>query len=170
MTHETLLNEIQDLNPEEREEIHKLIQALKRSRVSPLAFIEELMHFEDAQVNENDGLYEHKMEVTDALKNRYGMLHGGITATFIDTAMGATVFKLTGTTNGAVTLDLKVEFITPAREGWLTAKTEVVKKGGTIIVMHTRVYDEKNDVIAAATGTFYRLRHRPAPKEKTGDK
>lgn len=165
MTHEMLLSELADLNEAERTEIHKLIQALKRSRVSPLAFIEEIMHFEAEPGDEQDGLYEHKMEVTNTLKNRYGMLHGGITATFIDTAMGATVFKLTGTTNGAVTLDLKVDFITPATEGVLTSKTEVVKKGGTIIVMHSRVYNEKNEVIATATGTFYRLRHRTTSKK-----
>lgn len=164
MTDDALFNEIQDLNPGEREKIHKLIHALKRSRVSPLAFIEELMHFERGEEIERERLYEHKMEVTDVLKNRFGMLHGGITATFIDTAMGETVFQMTGSTNGAVTLDLKVNFITPAYDGWLTAKTEVVKKGKTIIVMHTRVYDEKDDVIATATGTFYRLKHQPGPK------
>lgn len=164
MTNEMFLSAIKDLNPHEREEIHTLIQALKRSRVSPLAFIEELMHFSDEQVNEQDGLYEHKMEVTNTLKNRYGMLHGGITATFIDTAMGATVFKLTGTTTGAVTLDLKVDFIRPATAGILTAKTEVVQKGGTIIVMHSRVYNDEHAIIATATGTFYRLRHRSTSK------
>lgn len=164
MTHDALFDEIQNLNPNEREEIRKLIHALKRSRVSPLAFIEELMHFEGGEEIERERLYEHRMEVTEALKNRFGMLHGGITATFIDTAMGATVFQLTGSTDGAVTLDLKVNFISPAFAGWLKAKTEVVKKGRTIIVMHTRVYDENDDVIATATGTFYRMKHQPKLK------
>lgn len=156
VTHESLLEEIKDLNAREQEEVYMFVQALKRSRVSPLAFIEEIMHFRDNVTNKKDGLYEHEMVVTNALKNRYGMLHGGITATFIDTAMGATVFKLTGTTNGAVTLDLNVNFITPATNGRLTAKTEVIKKGGTIIIMQTRVLNETNEVIATATGIFYR--------------
>lgn len=164
MTHDAILKEVEGLNSDEREEIHKLIQALKRSRMSPLAFVEELMHFEVGTVLERDRLYEHRMEVTEALKNRFGMLHGGITATFIDTAMGSTVFQMTGSTDGAVTLDLKVNFIKPALSGWLTAQTEVVQKGGTIIVMHTRVYDEGKDVIATATGTFYRMRRRGTSK------
>lgn len=158
MTDDTLLADIRALTPDERAEIQKLVQALKRSRVSPLAFVEEMMHFEgDADAGE-DGLYTHRMEVTHALKNRIGMLHGGITATFIDTAMGAAVFQLTGDANGAVTLDLSVNFIAPAWDGWLTAKTEIVQKGGRIIVMLTRVYNEDDNVIATATGTYYQLR------------
>lgn len=164
VTHDALISEIEDLTPAEREEIHNLIQALKRSRVSPLAFIEEMMHFKAGREIEPGRLYEHKMEVTEALKNRFDMLHGGITATFVDTAMGATVFHITGSTNGAVTLDLNVNFLNPARIGWLTAKTEVVKKGGTIVVMHTRVYDEHGVLVATASGTFFRLKHLPASK------
>lgn len=164
VTDDALISEIQDLTPDEREEIYNLIQALKRSRISPLAFIEEMMHFEGGREIEPDRLYEHKMEVTKALKNRFDMLHGGITATFIDTAMGATVYQMTGSTNGAVTLDLNVNFLNPARIGWLTAKTEVVKKGGTIVVMHTRVFDENDVLIATASGTFFRLKHLPASK------
>lgn len=165
MTYETLANEIRELNPEERAKIYALIQALKRSRVTPLAFVEAMINFDgEEDVDAEQQVFEHKMEVTEVLKNRYGMLHGGITATFIDTAMGATTYQMTGGANGAVTLNLAVNFLKPATVGWLTAKTEVIKKGGTIIVMETRVYDEQNEVIATANGTFYQLKHRPDHK------
>lgn len=140
--------------------MHLLVQAMKRSKTSPLAFVEALMHFKEGKKDVQTGLFEHTMEVTDVLKNRFGILHGGVTATFIDTAMGATVLSLTGSTNGAVTINLKVDFITPAQSGRLTAMTEVIREGKTIIVLQTRVYDEEQAIVATATGTFYRLRHR----------
>ncbi|OYD08972.1 PaaI family thioesterase [Paludifilum halophilum] len=156
MTLDGLWKELQDLNPGEVETIHKLVQALKRTRVSPLAYIEELMNFQSLGFDEEAGVYVHRMLVTDELKNRYEILHGGITATFIDTAMGSTLFQEMGEDRRSVTLDLNVGFLKPAVNGWLNAHTEVIKRGRTIAVMETKVKDEQGKWIARASGTFFR--------------
>ncbi|WP_380704402.1 PaaI family thioesterase [Salinithrix halophila] len=156
MTLDGLWKELQDLNPNEVETIHKQVQALKRTRVSPLAYIEEMMNFQSLGFDAETGVYVHRMLVTDELKNRYQILHGGVTATFIDTAMGSTVFQEVGEDRRSVTLDLNVSFLKPASEGWLTAHTEVIKKGRTIIVMETKVKDEQGKLIARASSTFFR--------------
>jgi acyl-CoA thioesterase len=158
MTLDGLWRELQDLNENEIYTIHKLVQALKRTRVSPLAYIEEMMHFQSLGLDQPSGAYIHRMLVTDELRNRLGILHGGVTATFIDTAMGSTVFQDMGIERGAVTLDLNIHFLSPAREGWLTAKSHIIKKGKTIVVLETKVTDEENRLIASASGTFYRLK------------
>ncbi|SFS65893.1 PaaI family thioesterase [Marininema halotolerans] len=155
MTLEGLWKELQDLNENEVETIHKLVQALKRARISPLAYIEEVMNFQSIGYDEERAVHCHRMLVTDELRNRYKMLHGGITATFIDTAMGSTVFKEVGTERRSVTLDLNVSFLKPAMEGWLTSETQVIKKGRTIIVMETKVWDEEEKLIARASSTFF---------------
>lgn len=156
MTLEKLLNELNDLTSDELATIHKQMQALKRTRVSPLAYIEEMMNFQSLGVEEGTEVYRHQMYVTDELKNRYQMLHGGIMATFIDTAMGSTVFQAMGESRRSVTLDLNVSFLKPANKGWLTSYTEVIKKGKTIIVLETKVKDEQGKTIARAAGTFFR--------------
>ncbi|MBH8606191.1 PaaI family thioesterase [Thermoactinomyces sp. CICC 10521] len=156
MTLETLYQELQDLNPNEVRTIHKLVQALKRTRVSPLAFVEELMNFQAVGYDQEKGAYVHRMLITDELKNRYKILHGGITATFIDTAMGSTIFHMDEGTK-AVTLDLNVNFLAPGESGWLTAETAVIKKGKTIILLETKVTDERKKLIATASSTFFRL-------------
>jgi uncharacterized protein (TIGR00369 family) len=157
MTREGLLQELQDLNEQEIQTIYKMVQALKRSRVSPLAYIEELMNFRSDGYDEKEGVYVHRMLVTEELKNRYKMLHGGITTTFIDTAMGHTVFHAFGYERRAVTLGLNVHFLAPAQDGWLTAQTRVVKSGRTIIVLEAKVTDDNGKLIATATGDFFRL-------------
>ncbi|PTX58342.1 uncharacterized protein (TIGR00369 family) [Melghirimyces profundicolus] len=156
MTLDGLLKELKDLNPSELETIHKQVQALKRTRVSPLAYIEEMMNFQSLGFDEEAGAYIHRMLVTDELTNRYKILHGGITATFIDTAMGSTVFQEMGENRRSVTLDLNVSFLRPAVEGWLTSHTQVIKKGRTILVLETKVRDEEGRGIARAAGTFFR--------------
>lgn len=156
MTLEGLYKELADLNENEVQTIHKLVQALKRTRVSPLAYIEELMNFQPMGYNEEKDVYVYRMFITDELKNRYKILHGGITATFIDTAMGSTVFQALGDVK-AVTLDLNVNFLAPGVEGWLTAETKMIKQGKTIIVMETKVTDEREKLIASASSTFFRL-------------
>ncbi|MGF7089389.1 uncharacterized protein (TIGR00369 family) [Kroppenstedtia sanguinis] len=84
------------------------------------------------------------------MKNRYKILHGGITATFIDTAMGSSVFQEVGRDRRSVTLDLNISFLKPAVEGWLTSQTRVIKKGRIIIVLETKVADERDRLIARA--------------------
>lgn len=157
MIREQIIDEIQDLTDKECEMVLKLIQAAKRRRTSPLAFIEELMKFKYVGKEENSNIQVHQMAITDELRNRYSMLHGGITGTFIDTAMGSTVFIEGGTERKAVTLDLKINFIAPGKDGILTAKTETIRMGKTIVVLETKVYDESNHVIASASGTYFRL-------------
>jgi uncharacterized protein (TIGR00369 family) len=158
MTLETLYQELQDLNPGEIETIHKLVQALKRTRVSPLAYIEEVMNFQAMGYDEQKNAYIHRMCITDELKNRYKILHGGITATFIDTAMGSTIFQMEGKDARVVTLDLNVHFLAPGQEGWLTSETQVIKKGKTTIILETKVFDEREKMIATASSTFFRLK------------
>lgn len=158
MTLEKLQVEIQDLSESEVNTIHKLVQALKRTRVSPLAYIEEMMNFQFVRYDEEEDCYIHRMCVTDELKNRYKMLHGGIAATFIDTAMGATVFQALGLETSAVTIELQVHFLSPGKDGWLYAYTKFVKQGRTIITMESKVKDEHDKLIATASSTFFRLK------------
>ncbi|MGF7089390.1 hypothetical protein JOD24_003273 [Kroppenstedtia sanguinis] len=52
MTLDGLLKELQDLNANERETIHKQVKAFKRTRISLLAYIEEMMNFQSPGYDE----------------------------------------------------------------------------------------------------------------------
>jgi uncharacterized protein (TIGR00369 family) len=101
--------------------------------------------------------YIHTMEVRPEISNRYGMLHGGILSTFIDTAMGGTCFVVNGQGTKTVTLDLQVRFLKEAKNGTLTCKTRLQKNGRSTAVLESHVYDAKGNMIGSATGTFFKM-------------
>lgn len=150
-----ILSLLDSLSADDQAFMVRLLEAKIRSNQSPLAYIEEMMSYQYA--GQDGDLYIHKMEVRPEISNRYGMLHGGILSTFIDTAMGATCFVVNGTTHKTVTLDLQVKFLKEAKHGTLTCKTKFQKNGRTISVLESHVYDEAGNIIGSATGTFFKI-------------
>jgi acyl-CoA thioesterase len=133
----------------------RLLEAKIRSNQSPLAYIEEMMSY---QFRGQEGeQFVHVMEVRPEISNRYGMLHGGILCTFIDTAMGATCFYRHGESHKLVTLDLQVRFLKEAKPGMLTCRTKFQKSGRTIDVLESHVYDGQGNLVGSATGTFFKI-------------
>jgi acyl-CoA thioesterase len=137
----------------------RLLEAKVRSNQSPLAYVEEVMSFK--YIGQEDEWFLHQMDFRPELANRYGLLHGGILSTFIDTAMGATCFIVNGYERKSVTLDLNVRFLKEARNGKLTCKTRFQRNGGTIGVLDSFVYDDKGQLIGSATGSFFRMQIKP---------
>lgn len=153
---ERLLELFDTLHDDDQEFMVRLLEAKIRSNQSPLAYIEEMMSYQ-FRGQEGD-VYVHTMEVRPEISNRYGMLHGGILSTFIDTAMGATCFVANGPTHKMVTLDLQVRFLKEARQGdTLTCKTKLLRNGRTVAVLESHVYDEKGNLIGNATGSFFKI-------------
>ena len=150
-----LLELFDTLTPDDQAFMLRLLEAKIRSNQSPLVYIEEMMSY---QYQGTDGdTFVHTMEVRPEISNRYGMLHGGILCTFIDTAMGATCFVTNGQETKTVTLDLQVKFLKEAKQGTLTCKTRFQKNGRTIVVLESHVYDQHGDMIGSATGTFFKI-------------
>lgn len=83
------------------------------------------------------------------MTNPYGILHGGITAGIIDDLIGATVFIL-GLQHRFTTVNNNIDYFAPAKEGdIITAKTNVVKQGKTIINLQCEIFlPLKNRLIA----------------------
>ena len=150
-----LLELFDSLSSDDQAFMVRLFEAKIRSNQSPLAYIEEMMSYQ--YIGREDDLFIHTMEVRPEISNRYGMLHGGILSTFIDTAMGGTCFITNGTEQRTVTLDLQVRFLKEATLGTLTCKTRFVKNGRTIIVLESQVFNQKGDIIGSATGSFFKI-------------
>jgi len=89
-----------------------------------------------------------------------GTVHGGVTATVIDTASG---FALRSTfddpaTARLTTTDLNVRYVRPARND-LRVEAEVVRAGGSMGVTESEVttVHEGEEKVVATGGTSYRL-------------
>lgn len=88
--------------------------------------------------------------------NINGVVHGGVYATILDTAMGASVVTtLTGEETTATT-SLYVEFLRPAREGeQLTARGQVLRRGRHLAFVQGHLTDRNGRPLAQGHGTWY---------------
>jgi uncharacterized protein (TIGR00369 family) len=79
--------------------------------------------------------------------NALGIVHGGMLAAFLDSAMGTAVFHAIG--RRAVTLKLSIDYLGPGRIGdWLQAEGEVIAHDEHVAQVKGRLYGPRHDVLA----------------------
>jgi uncharacterized protein (TIGR00369 family) len=98
--------------------------------------------------------------VTGRVESRHlninGVVHGGVYATILDTAMGAAVVSLLAPGETTATTSLYVEFLRAAREGaTLTARGDVLRRGRHIAFAEGNLVDEEGQRLSQARGTWY---------------
>jgi len=98
------------------------------------------------------GYVELALDTKQDLANHIGILHGGVTASLCDSAMGFAVMTL-GIV--PVTVEMKLNYLAPGSIGHtLIAKGKVVKEGKTLIITDGEVYDGER-LIAKSSGTYF---------------
>jgi uncharacterized protein (TIGR00369 family) len=84
--------------------------------------------------------------------NSHGIVHGGMLASFLDSAMGSTVFHVLQ--RRCVTVRLSLDYLMPGRIGdWLEAEAEVVGHDENMAQVRARLYGPRHDTLAAL-GSF----------------
>lgn len=86
--------------------------------------------------------------------NPYGTIHGGVLATLVDSALGQAVLSVAGAGSSVVTVELKLNYLAPARVGLLVARGEVIQQTGTLAVAQARVYDADERGLVIGLGTY----------------
>ena len=78
--------------------------------------------------------------------NTHGIVHGGMLAAFLDSAMGSTVFHVLK--RRAVTVRLTIDYLMPGRIGdWLQAEAEVIGHDEHVAQVRGRLYGPRHDVL-----------------------
>jgi uncharacterized protein (TIGR00369 family) len=78
--------------------------------------------------------------------NGLGIVHGGMLAAFLDSAMGTAVWHTLG--RRAVTLRLSIDYLGPGRIGdWLQAEGEVVGHDEDVAQVRGRLYGRRHEVL-----------------------
>lgn len=87
--------------------------------------------------------------------NPIGVVHGGLAATLLDSAMGCAVHSTLPAGAGYTTLELKVNFIRPmtAETGEVRCEAEVIHVGGRTATAEGRIVDSRGRLYAHATTT-----------------
>ncbi|PXY40401.1 PaaI family thioesterase [Flavobacterium cheongpyeongense] len=102
-------------------------------------------------VDENS--VEFEFEVRKEMTNPAGTLHGGVICGMFDDCIGVN-FMILGTEYFFPTINLNVEFFSPAKEGdTVLVKTTVVKKGKSVINVKADMFLSKK-MIASATSNL----------------
>ena len=94
-------------------------------------------------------------------------LHGGILATLLDTVGGAAVWSTKTLSDRISTIDLRVDYLLPARLEPVLAEAKVVRVGRRVAVAAMRAFHESapNQTVAEGKGV-YNIRptvHKPTP-------
>jgi uncharacterized protein (TIGR00369 family) len=112
------------------------------------------------------------LELNEDKRNVRDVAHGGIVASLIDVAMGTAAAGGNYSTRQryVVTLELKVNYLAPARGQKLTATAKVVKGGARTFVVECRVVTDLGEECAMALGTFITRRRteEDAAREAAG--
>jgi uncharacterized protein (TIGR00369 family) len=90
--------------------------------------------------------------------NPMGTLHGGVLCDIADAAMGMAYASTLEEDETFTTLELKINFLKPVREGRLMATGRVVKGGRTVGLVECDVLDNKERLVARASSTCMTLR------------
>ncbi len=89
------------------------------------------------------------------LSNPLGIVHGGVAATLLDSAMGCAVHSLLAPGEGYTTLDLHVHYVRPVPLdlGRITATGSIVHRGRRMATAEGRVADATGRLLAHGTTT-----------------
>lgn len=98
-----------------------------------------------------------EVEMRDDLRQPSGVLHGGVTATLIDTAMAFAVRTHLTDTEPTATIDLNVHYLRPHVEGKAVCTARVVRGGRRIFTVSAEVHNEEGKLIAAGLSTYTRI-------------
>ncbi len=97
------------------------------------------------------------IEMRDDLRQPSGVLHGGVTATLIDTAMAFAVRTRLAIDEATATIDLTVHYVRPHLSGTFTCTAKVVRAGKRIFTVSAEVHNEEGKLIATGLSTYTRI-------------
>jgi uncharacterized protein (TIGR00369 family) len=110
------------------------------------------------------GYVEIALPYREDLTQQKGFVHGGIIGMIADTACGYCAFSLMPADCSLVTVEYKINILTPARSA-LLAKGQVVKPGRTLTIARAEVYADDGKHVASMQQTLMMLANTPDTPE-----
>ncbi|WP_108669815.1 PaaI family thioesterase [Peribacillus acanthi] len=149
---ETLLQIIENGNEEELIAIKAFLEGIATSRKSQTTYINSMFQFSREWQGEK---FIMKMPINPLTFNNLGIVHGGVTATLIDTAIGTHANLILDEHLAAVTTDLQVRYLKVASGKELICESTLLHKGRQTIVLEGKVMRDDGTLCAVATGNFF---------------
>ncbi len=71
-------------------------------------------------------------------RNGAGVVHGGVILTLADAALGFGIARATG--GRCTTAEIKINYLRPATDGVLSARSRIIRRGRTLVVARAEVH------------------------------
>ena len=113
-------------------------------------------------LEKGDGVVRLRLDPRPEFANSWGSVHGGALMTLLDVALASAGRSLDDQCNGALTVEVKVNFIAAAN-GPVLAEGRAQRAGRSLIFSEGELRSEDGTLLAKATGTFKLL--YPSPGE-----
>jgi len=113
----------------------------------------ELLGFDPIEIDESIGTIRVRFTARPEFANPIGAVQGGLLAAMLDDTLGPALQSTLEPDQFAPTLELKVNFVAPAKPGALIADGRVVARGGSIAFLAGELRTEDGTLIATATAT-----------------
>lgn len=137
---------MQDLNPDYIQQVIELTNSAPFP--SHLPFRLESIGYDSSQV---------RVDIQACHMQPYGIVHGGVIATLIDTATFWAVFARIPQDAGMVNIDLKLNYLKALSQGVLLAEGRCIRAGRTISYAEAWVRSSEGEVIAHGTSSVMTL-------------
>jgi len=133
--------------------LHQMIVGLKKKNEGHYnSYVGALLNMEKESSSSTCSI---TVPVSKLIHNSLGIVHGGMTATVIDTAMGTLANMLAPKNLGAVTSQLTIHFLLPINGDTMTATAHILHQGKKTMVVEGYIINEAGKRLAHATGSFY---------------
>tara|TARA_B100000949_G_C14273383_1_gene448431 strand:- start:673 stop:1137 length:465 start_codon:yes stop_codon:yes gene_type:complete len=146
------------------EEMEERPSSRFRERVTESFARQKVMKTIGAELsNVEYGVVEIEMPYSEALTQQHGFLHAGILSTVLDSACGYAALTVMPEDSAVLTIEFKINLLSPGRGERFLFRGEVTKPGSNIIVSDGRGYaigDGPAKLIASMTGTLMAVRGR----------
>jgi acyl-CoA thioesterase len=101
-----------------------------------------------------EGRCTSELDADESHLNPHGIVHGAVLYALADTAMGGALTSVLEAGELCSTIEIKINYFRPARPGHLRCETRLIHKGKRTGALESEIFDEKDRLIARATGTF----------------
>mgnify|MGYP001282409225 CR=1 FL=1 len=103
-------------------------------------------------LEKGDGVVKVRLDPRPEFANSWGSLHGGALMTLLDVALASAGRSLDDKCNGALTVEIKVNFIAAAN-GPVLGEGRAQRAGRSLIFSEGELRSEDGTLLAKATGT-----------------
>lgn len=101
----------------------------------------------------DEGTIEVGFTATDQFLNPVGVVQGGFLAAMLDDTMGPALVATLGPGEFAPTLDLRVQYLRPAKAGRLVGRGRVVHRGGGVGFLGGELIGADGSIVAVGSAT-----------------